>query len=451
MSQLIPPRELLSLLICFAPCFTKPSFEYFISYIVAMIAATSRLTSTTVYRISDQCKHYTNYARFLSAYRWSVGELSQRLLNLLLQRIGLWRDGQGRLRLCLVLDETIVEKTSTSMFGVAWQRNTHGGLCRGSHILGHYWLMLGVLLCVCGRTLCFPLGFRLYRQKKRCPAQQYRTPCQLGLELLESLKWPQGPDIVRTVIADAGFADKKFLRWCAENGFVAIVRGRIDARVADFFVGHSPQRRGRPRKYGDKICLRTYAKDDRNFKQSLYLYQNRTQVRIASVVGLHRCSGLPMRFVIVRCKDKPDVVIMSTDLSLTPREIVSLYADRFAIEMTFRELKQHFGLGHYQVRKPEAILRHVHLSGIACALTQLLTLKPPQPGLCQGIVRWTLMPWRNQATPISVYETKMLLRQACQLERIFSLVAQTGGHINKSQLAAAAPMPPNHQLKSAEL
>jgi hypothetical protein len=440
MSQLIPPQESLSLLLCFAPCFTRPSFQYFVSFIVAMIAATERLTTTTVYRLSDRIKHHTNYSRFLSRYRWSVGELSQRLLSLLVQRLGLWRDDQGRRRLCLVIDESIVGKTSPGMFGVAWQRNTHGGLCRGSHILGHYWLMLGLLVRVGSRTFCLPLGFRLYRQKQRCPTEQYRTPCQLALELLESLKWPQEPDIVRTVIGDAGFADKQLLRWCAANGFVVIVRGRIDARVHDLFVRQLSPLRGRPRKWGDKICLRAYAGDERNFRQAIYLYQDRTRARLASVVGRHRASGLPMGFVMVRCPDKDDVVIMSTDLSLTPREITKLYADRFAIEMTFRELKQHFGLGHYQVRKPEAILRHVHLSGIACALTQLLTLCPVRGGLLEGILRPRPMPWRKPGTLISVHETQMLLRRACELEATLALVEQSAAHIS-TQARRCRPIP----------
>ena len=108
--------------------------------------------------------------------------------------------------------------------------------------------------------------------------------------------------------------------------------------------------------------------------------QARVRTRTASLVGLHRASGLPLRFVLLRTAGKPDAVLMSTDLSLTPREIAGLYADRFAIEMTFRELKQHFGLGDYQARWPQAMLRHVHLSGVACALTQLLTLRPPAKG-----------------------------------------------------------------------
>ena len=83
-----------------------------------------------------------------------------------------------------------------------------------------------------------------------------------------------------------------------------------------------------------------------------------TPLRITSRVGLRRASGLPIRLVILRYAGKSAAVIMSTDLSLTPQEPAGLFADRFQIEMTFRELKQRFGLGHYQARLPRAALQH---------------------------------------------------------------------------------------------
>ena len=441
MPQLIPPPQLLSLLQWFSPCFTQPSFAYFVNFVVCLIAAVGRCTSTTVYRTSAGDRHWTNYSRFLAHYRWSVRDLSQQLLLLLLHHCGLWRDDQGRRRLCLIIDETIVEKTSKRLFGVAWQRNTHGGLCRGTHVLGHYWLMLGVLLCVGGRSFCFPLAFRLYRQKKRCPADQYKTPCQLALELLHSLSWPQAPDLARTVVADAGFADKALLRWCAANDFVAIVRGRIDARVHDLYVRQPRPLRGRPRTWGERISLIEYARHEAHFTHTVRLYQQRTQMRVASLVGRHYASGLALRFVLVRAAGKDDMVLMSSDLSLTPREIAGLYADRFAIELTFRELKQHFGLGHCQARVPQAMLRHVHLSGIACALTQLLTLCPVRTGF-GDLLRWTPTPWRRRHTPISVHETQLLLRLACQSGGAFRHVAGSTAHRGKVRPHRQTPPQP---------
>jgi hypothetical protein len=453
MPRLIPPRALHSLLLYFAPCFTKPSFAHFVCFIVCLTANLARATSTNVYRTSPHESHWTVYSRFLANYRWCAREVSAKLLELVLERCGLWRDDQGRRRLCLVLDETIVEKSSKRLFGVAWQRNTHGGLCRGSHILGHYWLMIGLLVRFRGRTLCCPLAFRLYRQKKRCPADQYRTPCQLALELLASLPWPTAPDLVATVIADAGFADKHLLRWCAANGFESIVRGRIDAQVHDLFVSQPAVRRGRPRKYGARISLAEHAADEISFTQSIVLYGSRTVTRIASVVGLHRASGLPMRFVILRCAGKADFMVMSTDLSLTPREIAMLYADRFQIEMTFRELKGHFGLGQYQARVPEAMLRHVHLSAVACALTQLLVLCPPAMDGDHSSATELLAaapkatPWRRYET-LSVGEMQLWVRMACTMAGTFYDVAPVDDDIEIHRQALQPSIPAiNHGRK----
>lgn len=444
MPPLTPPQELYSLLLWFAPCFTQPSFAHFVSFIVCFAVGLGRMTATTVYLTSPRNSHWTNYSRFLSRYQWSVQALSARLLELLVSHCGLWVDDQGRRRICIVIDETIVEKTSKRVFGVAWQRNTHGGLCRGTHILGHYWLMVGLLVRVGDRTMCLPLAFGLYRQKKRCPADEYHTPCQVALSLLSSLPWPSAPDLVRTVVADAGFADKALLHWCAENDFVAIVRGRIDADIRDLYV---PQKaRGRRRVWGDRLSLIELAAQPENFRQTVKLYQNRTPVRIASIIGRQKRTGLAMRFLVMRVAGKSDAVVMSTDLSLTPREIAALYADRFAIEMTFRELKQHFGLGHYQVRSHQAMLRHVHLSGIACALTQLLTLRPPESFIKRLLGLFKATPWRG-ADPASVYETQLRLRAASQRPRHFRQVAVYKAHSKKHQRPARTRKTPKRALE----
>jgi hypothetical protein len=259
------------------------------------------------------------------------------------------------------------------------------------------------------------------------------------------------------------------LRWCDQNGFVAIVRGRIDAQVHDLHVKQPDKLRGRPPKYGERISLAGYAAQDAHFGQTIRLYQSRTPARIASLVGLHRASGLPMRFVILRCAGKPDAVIMSTDLSLTPREIAGLYADRFQIEMTFRELKQHFGLGHYQVRIPRAMLRHVHLSGLACALTQLLTLRPPaalRDAMCpevseaddgasqpaaralRAVAKPT--PWRRYDTR-SVGETQLWVRLAAVIAGTLADVAARTDTREKHGAASQPPHEPKTASGSAEV
>ncbi|MEI6502691.1 MAG: transposase [Armatimonadota bacterium] len=149
-----------------------------------------------------------------------------------------------------------------------------------------------------------------------------------------------------------------------------------------------------------------------------------------------------MRLVTMRTAGRPDAVVMSTDLSLTPRDIAGLYADRFAIEMTFRELKQHFGLGDYQVRLPEAMQRHVHLSGVACALTQLLTLQvKPDPEVPIHLSKAT--PWRRYEA-VSVYERQLQLRAASHDRVPFKQVAAPKAHRKR-------PQPPSRALPTAKM
>ena len=68
-------------------------------------------------------------------------------------------------------------------------------------------------------------------------------------------------------------------------------------------------------------------------------------------------------------------MLLSSDLSLSPTEIIERYATRFALEIAYRELKHRSGWGHYQVRSREAIERHVALIHVACSLTTLLLVQ----------------------------------------------------------------------------
>lgn len=91
------------------------------------------------------------------------------------------------------------------------------------------------------------------------------------------------------------------------------------------------------------------------------------------------------------------------------------------------------------------------IGSLDLSLTQLLPLSPIRSGLCEGLLRPRLTPWRKAGTLVSVHETQMLLRRACELEGTFALVEQTRGHINGPNLAAAAQDLHHLTLKSAGL
>ncbi len=70
----------------------------------------------------------------------------------------------------------------------------------------------------------------------------------------------------------------------------------------------------------------------------------------------------PLVKVVVTKGKKEPIIFLSTDLRLTAAQIIEIYAARFSIELALRDLKQHFGLAHYQCYLGIAIDRFVHLA-----------------------------------------------------------------------------------------
>lgn len=71
------------------------------------------------------------------------------------------------------------------------------------------------------------------------------------------------------------------------------------------------------------------------------------------------CPDRVIKIVIVRDPEGKvdDEFFFSTDLEMSPEEIVHCYTGRWAIEVAFRETKQYLGMDEPQARKKEAVLR----------------------------------------------------------------------------------------------
>ena len=66
-------------------------------------------------------------------------------------------------------------------------------------------------------------------------------------------------------------------------------------------------------------------------------------------------------------------LFVSTDLSLTPEQIIQRYSRRFSIEEMFKELKETCGLGRQQTRKFESSLACATFVALSYVYAELLT------------------------------------------------------------------------------
>jgi hypothetical protein len=172
-------------------------------------------------------------------------------------------------------------------------------------------------------------------------------------------------------------------------------------------------RRGRPRTYGEKTTLEAGFQKARFQRLDEALWGWHGALRIAEVLLVPRVVGRPCKVVCVRLGRRDPRYLLSTGLSLSGAEIVRLYAGRFSIEITFRELTQRCGFGDYQVRKRRAIEAHGQLSQVACSLLYLLMLSDAPP-----IDQFVWPVWRKPAAHLSLGQTQDFLRQiAFQADR----------------------------------
>ena len=93
-------------------------------------------------------------------------------------------------------------------------------------------------------------------------------------------------------------------------------------------------------------------------------------MRIAKVDGQLSELGRVRMVVSKRVGDpfRNLVAFATNETGLDPRKVVSIYENRWSIEILFKELRNDLGLCDYQVLEEDAIVRHLHL----CCLSHLM-------------------------------------------------------------------------------
>ena len=81
-------------------------------------------------------------------------------------------------------------------------------------------------------------------------------------------------------------------------------------------------------------------------------------------------------------------LFVSTDLSLTPEQIIQRYSRRFSIEEMFKELKETCGLGRQQTRKFESSLACVTFVALSYVYAELSTWNVSHEELVKGRPAW---------------------------------------------------------------
>ena len=189
------------------------------------------------------------------------------------------------------------------------------------------------------------------------------------------------------------------------GGHHLVTRARKNAVAYEPAPRPARRRRGRPRLYGPRVRLRDLLADPAAFTAVPSPVYGETDVTIAyrRVDLLWRPVGRLVRFVLVQHPTRGAIILMSTDVTMDPLDVIVLYGYRFKIELAFRHALRVVGSYAYHFwmqaltplrrvsgnqdlrrksadyrakvrRKLDAYHRHVQLGCIAQGLLQYLAL-----------------------------------------------------------------------------
>lgn len=271
---------------------------------------------------------------------------------------------------------------------------------KATFIMGHSIQAVAALAQAAGVCVAVPVAARIHEGIGWSNRDQRTLLDKMGALIL-ALQWSE-PVIV---VADAYYAAEKFARALLSKGHHLVTRVRSTA-VAYFPAPPArTKRRGRRKIYGERTKLRSWFDNQKRFlKVPSPLYGEKGVIlRYYSFDLLWRKLGRVVRFVWVDHPVRGQMILLCTDLTLEPMEILRLYGWRFKIEVSFKAAIHtlgayayhfwmqdmrpiHRGSGKQHVhrktetyrqqirRKLGAYERHIQLGLIAQGLLQYLAL-----------------------------------------------------------------------------
>jgi hypothetical protein len=244
----------------------------------------------------------------------------------------------------------------------------------------------------CNRTLALPFLTVLapHENCNKKNGKKHKTlqdwTCQI---LMQIRRWLPLRQII--FVGDAEFACAAIALQCIKYNIAFISRLKLNARLFDFPVQN---KMGRPQKKGKRL-----RKIDSILNDPKVVWETKEVCWYGGVnkmvqyftgtclwhVMTHSSTPIPIRYVLVRDpkNEYNPILLMSTDLELTSSEIIKNYVERWNVEVTFHESREHLGVETQRQWSDKAIARTTPILFALYSLTILIGNSLFQAGMVE--------------------------------------------------------------------
>jgi DDE superfamily endonuclease len=361
------PARFAAVILRFAPLLRQRSWRHAEVLLIGAILAPGRRTVSSILRITGlgRERRFTNYHRILNRAAWDPRAASRLLLGLLLDAFA------PRGPVLLGLDDTI-ERRRGKRIGAKGiyrdpVRSSHGHFVKAS---GLRWLSLMLLVPIswAGRVWALPFLTVLAPSERYCRERglRHKKLTDWGRQLvLQARRWMPGRQLV--LVTDSGFSALEFLAALLRQRITCVTRLRLDAALYQPAPPRRPGAVGRPRTKGERLptladVLADKATPWHRVAVPGWYGEGDRVVEICSDTAVWRHAGLPVvpvRWVLLRdpCGRFDPQALLCTDLTPEPLQIVRWFVQRWQLEVTFREVRDHLGVETQRQWSDLAILR----------------------------------------------------------------------------------------------
>jgi len=361
------PARFAAVILCFAPLFRQHTWRHAQVLLLGAILVPGQRTVTSILRIGGlrRERRFVNYHRVLNRAAWSGRAAARVLLGLLLEAFA----PTGPVLLGL---DDHVERRRGKRIGARGiyrdpVRSSKGHFVKAS---GLRWLSLMLLVPIpwAGRVWALPFLTTLAPSERYAAerGRRHKTLPDWARQLvLQARRWMPGRALV--LVADSSFAALDLLAGLVRQGVTCVTRLRLDAALYAPAPPRRPKTPGRPRTKGARLPTPAKVLADRATPwQRLtvpdWYGEGARVVEICSETAVWRHAGLPVvpiRWVLLRDPGRrfDPQALLCTDPAQEPLQIVRWFVQRWRLEVTFREVRDHLGVETQRQWSDRAIAR----------------------------------------------------------------------------------------------